>query len=43
MVDFEIRHGNNHAYPYEARVGAIVRLFASEDEARGFLIKEGVI
>jgi len=43
MTEFELRQGSNPAFPYEARIGALVRLFETEDDARYYLIKEGAI
>jgi len=43
MREFELRKGLNPAFPYEARIGAVVRMFASEDDARRYLMREGCI
>jgi hypothetical protein len=42
MTEFELRKGNNKSFPFEARIGALVRQFESEEEARFYLIKQGV-
>ena len=43
MTEFELRKGDNKSFPFEARIGAFVRQFESEEEARYYLLKQGVL
>jgi hypothetical protein len=39
MSEVELRKGNNTRYPWEVRVGAMVRQFEFYDEARDYLLQ----